>query len=102
MLADESEGLAVIAFDHEIDGVDVLALAPGGVDGEGLGSGDFLLGAGHVVAVHGEESVGGVGDGESVVGLDGLGECDLRAVDLSEESVDAFDVVVGGRWGLGG
>ena len=102
MLSDESEGLAVVALDHEVDGVDVLTLAPGGVDGEGLCAGDLLLGSGHVVAVHGEEGVGSVGDGERVVGLDGLCESELRSVDLGEEAVDTFDVVVGGGVGLGG
>ena len=102
MLSDEPEGLDVVALDHEVDAVDVLSLSPGGVDGEGLCAGDLLLGAGHVVAVHGEEGVGGVGDGETVVGLDGLRECELRSVDLREEAVESFDVVVGGVGGLGG
>ena len=48
----------------------------------------FLLGSGHVVAVHGEEGGGGVGDGETVVGLDGLAQGELRSVDLGEEAVD--------------
>ena len=43
-----------------------------------------------------------MGDGERVVGLDGLCESELRSVDLGEEAVDAFDVVVGGGVGLGG
>ena len=102
MLSEESEGLSVFALYHEIDGDYVLSLAPGCVDGEGLCAGDLLLGSGHVVAVHGEERVGGVGDGERVVGLDGLPKGELRSVDLGKEAVDTFDVVVGGWLGLCG
>ena len=96
VLADEPERLVPVAFDHEADGLDVLLLAFGGVDGEFSGVGDGLSGPSHVHGVHLEQGFGGVGDSEPLVGLNRLGEGQVCAVDLREEAVDGLDVLFSG------
>ena len=95
VLADEPERLVAVAFDHQADGLDMLLLALCGVDGEFPGVGDGLSGPGHVHGVHLKQCFGGVGDSETLVGLNRLDDCLVRAVYLGEEAVDGLDVAIG-------
>ena len=96
VLSNEPERLVTVAFDHQADGLDVLLLAPGGVDGELPGVGDGLPGPGHIHGVQLEQAFGGVRYRESVVCLDRLGDGQVGAVDLREEAVDGLDVLFSG------